>query len=58
MIVYKLNQQLNGQKILHDIQQLINQNHGEDYFLSIEVKKITYEDTSLIPKLEYKKEIQ
>lgn len=60
MIVYKLSGPVNGQKILEDIQKLVNSYQpsvpGEVPLLTISIKPITHDDTSMIPKLEYKEE--
>jgi hypothetical protein len=56
MLVYKLGQSnINGEKLLHDIQNLINKNHSKDaeLLLCITIKPVSYTDTSLIPKIEY-----
>jgi hypothetical protein len=58
MIAYVLNKQINGETILKDIQQLVN-THNKNYpdkipVLTITIKTISHDDTSLIPKLEYK----
>jgi hypothetical protein len=58
MIVYKLDKTLDGQKILNDIQNLVNKiqpQNNQDYLLTISIKTITTTDTSHIKKLEYKK---
>jgi len=58
MVVYKLDNNLNGDKILKDIQRLVNQfsqnSQDQTGYLCITIKTIAYDDTSLIPKLEYK----
>ncbi len=59
MIVYKLNQSINGEKILNDIQKLVSKippdNKSENLLLVISVKTISSTDTSHIKKLEHKK---
>jgi len=59
MIVYKLNQSINGEKILNDIQKLVSKipphSNSENLLLVISVKTISSTDTSHIKKLEYKK---
>ncbi|NDB59759.1 hypothetical protein EB001_15125 [bacterium] len=56
-IYYKLDQQIDGQKLLGSIQELINKfqknNSGSIPILCIGVKSITYDNTTIIPKLEH-----
>lgn len=57
MLVYKLGQSnINGEKLLNDIQNLINKHQPKDadLLLCITIKSVSYTDTSLIPKIEYK----
>lgn len=58
MIYYKLDKNIDGNKILQDIQKLISKNSNTDngeIILVISIKKITnHSGDSLIPKLEYK----
>lgn len=58
MIVYKLDKQINSQKILKDIQNLvqkfIQQEPNKIPILIIDIKTVTTEDINLIPKIEYK----
>lgn len=58
MIAYKLNQNIEAQKLLQDIQKLIQQNikdqNPENFLLVVRVQQINYNDDSSIPKLEYK----
>jgi hypothetical protein len=58
MIVYKLDNNLKPEKIIQDIQRLINKflqnNSNQNALLYINIKTISHDDTSLIPKLEYK----
>lgn len=58
MVVYKLDNNLDGEKILKDIQKLINQfthnSQNQTGYLCITIKTIAHDDTSMIPKLEYK----
>lgn len=58
MRAYVLNKKIDGEKILKDIQELINSYHKEypdqTPILTITITTISYDDTSLIPKLEYK----
>lgn len=57
-IFYKLDHQIDGQKLLNNIQSIINkfQQNNKDSMpiLCISIKTITHEDTSFIPKLEHK----
>jgi hypothetical protein len=58
MICYKLDKNIDGNKILQDIQKLISKNSNTDnkeIVLVISIKQITnHSGDSLIPKLEYK----
>jgi hypothetical protein len=58
MIYYKLDKNIDGNKILQDIQKLINSNKKQDnndLILVISLKEITNHcGDSLLPKLEYK----
>jgi hypothetical protein len=58
MICYKLDKNIDGNKILQDIQKLITKNSNVDnkeIVLVISIKQITnHSGDSLIPKLEYK----
>jgi len=58
MIVYKLDKNIDAQKVINDIQNLINkfqQTNPQDIgLLTILIKSVSYDDTSLIPKLEHK----
>jgi|LakMenEpi03Aug12_release.lakeMendotaPanAssembly.Ray.scaffolds.fasta_scaffold3727278_1 hypothetical protein len=58
MLAYVLNQNIDGNKLLGDIQKLISsfqQNYPNvQPILIVEVKSVSYEDTSMIPKLEVK----
>ena len=58
MVVYKLDKSIDTQRLISDIQKLVTQfssdNPNDTPLLVISVKKITHDDTSLIPKLEYK----
>jgi hypothetical protein len=59
MIAYVLNKEISGEKILQDVQKLIvdfkhnNNNKDKVPILYIDIKTITREDTTLIPKIEY-----
>ena len=58
MIAYNLTKEISGEKILKDIQNLIQKfreaNQEGIPLLTISIRTITKDDTSLIPKLEYK----
>lgn len=54
-LYFKIDKQLDGGKILQGIQKLISNNTTRDSILYIEIRNISSEDNSLIPKLEYKK---
>ena len=58
MIAYRLDKNIDGQKILADIQNLVQKfmqkESGKIPILYIDIRSITREDTSLIPKLEYR----
>ena len=57
MIIYKLDQPISGEILLSKIVNLINSLGDVDkskYFLVIDTRTISNEDTSLIPKLEHK----
>jgi len=58
MIAYVLDKEITGEKILQDINGLINKfkqtNPQNIPILTISIKTISHEDTSLIPKLEHK----
>ena len=59
MIAYVLDKEISGEKILQDIQKLIvefkkkNNNPESTPILYINIKTITREDTTLIPKIEH-----
>lgn len=55
MLAYKLNQNIDGEKLLKDIQKLILKNIGPDkeYLLVVKVQEINYDDNLSIPKLTY-----
>jgi hypothetical protein len=57
MLAYCLNKNLDSQKLLQDIQNLVNK-HNQDpnnqLILTIRVVKINQETVEHIPKLEYK----
>lgn len=57
MIAYSLKNNIPGEKILKDISNMVQKFRNESpesLILYIDVKKISYDDNSLIPKLEYK----
>lgn len=55
MLAYCLNKDLNGQKILSDIQKLIDKSvKSPSSILVIQIKEIVTETSDLIPKIEYK----
>jgi hypothetical protein len=58
MIAYCLSQNINGQKLLEDIQNLVakkmQQNHeSKPLVLVIDIKEVVNDTTSHIPKIEY-----
>ena len=56
-LVYKLDQPLNAQKVLEDIQKLINnfmKQTDSVPLLVVSIKTISYEDSSHIRNIEYK----
>lgn len=59
MLAFKLNNQnIDSAKLLHQIQHMINKfsqsNPGVECLLVIDIKTVTSDDSSFIPKLEYK----
>lgn len=59
MIAYVLNNNIDSQKLIRDIQELINKTLSNDpnqngHILKIEIKPISRDDTAMIPKLEFK----
>lgn len=60
MKYYVLDKSIAGEKIIKDIDNLVNKFRSECPdkipILCIEIKSVSYEDTSQIPKLEYKPE--
>lgn len=58
MLAYILNQNIDGNKLLSDIQKLISKfqqdNPNATPIVIVDIKSVSYEDTSLIPKLETK----
>lgn len=60
MKYYVLDREVSGEKILKDIAKLVD-NFRKEYtdkipILCIEIKSVGYDDTEIIPKLEYKPE--
>lgn len=56
MLAYKLNQNINGEKLLQAIQQLVHKtatDQNKEYLLIIKLQEICYNDDTGIPKLEY-----
>lgn len=58
MLAYVLNQNIDGNKLINDIQKIISvfqqQNPNATPILTVDIKPISYDDSSLIPKLEVK----
>ena len=58
MIAYVLDKDISGEKILQDISNLVAKfrEHSQDQIpiLCIDIKTISREDTTMIPKLEHK----
>lgn len=57
MLVYKLNQNIDAQKLIEQIQKLIQKTvsgPNEDFLLTIKIQEISYNDDSSILKLEHK----
>ncbi len=57
MLAYKLNSQIDGEKLLKSIQQLVQKSvvdQSKEYLLIIKIENIAYDENSAIPKLEYK----
>lgn len=57
MLVYKLNQNIDSQRLIEQIQQLVQKkvnSPDKEFLLVIDVKEISYSDDSSIPKIEYK----
>lgn len=57
MLAYKLNQNIDGEKLLKSIQQLVQKSvvdQSKEYLLVIKIENIAYDENSAIPKLEYK----
>lgn len=60
MKYYTLDREVSGEKILKDINKLVSSFRSECPdkipILCIEIKSVGYDDTDIIPKLEYKPE--
>lgn len=58
MLVYKLNQQIDGTKLIQNIEKEVQKSisPNKEYLLIIKVQEIVYNDDSSIPKIEYKPE--
>ena len=56
MLVYKLNQQIDGNRLLNDIQKFVSKNIQPDKesLLVIRIQEINYNNDGAIPKIEYK----
>ena len=56
MILYKLDKDISVEKLTQDKNRLLKQETIEpsNTFLCVSLKKITYDDTSHIPKITYK----
>ena len=58
MIAYILDKNIPGEKILQDIQSLVTKfkqnSQDKTPILYIDIRTINHEDTSIIPKIEYK----
>lgn len=55
MLVYKLNENIDGGKLLNDIQNFVTKNvrPGKELLLVIKIQEISYNTDEHIPKLEY-----
>jgi len=53
MLAYSLSENINGEKLLKDIQSLVQKTvvPNKRYVLTIKINEIDYENDSLIPKL-------
>lgn len=58
MLAYSLENNISGEKLLQDINRMIDSfrknSPGKNPILYIDIRSVIYDDTSLIPKLEYK----
>jgi hypothetical protein len=57
LISYSLNKKIDGQKLLRDIQELLNKNNLDNKILVISLADITKDDYEVIPKITYKENI-
>jgi|688.fasta_scaffold131132_3 hypothetical protein len=56
-IYFKLDKKIDPNKLLQELQKLINRSEvNENSIIEISIKNIAYDDTEIIPKLEYKNE--
>lgn len=56
-IYFKLDKPIDANQLLSKIQKLMNSsNVNQDSIMEISIKNISYDNTSIIPKLEYKNE--
>lgn len=55
MLAYKLNQQINTEKLLQSIQKMVHKDadQNKEYLLIIKLQEISYNDDTSIPKLEH-----
>lgn len=53
MLAYKLNQNIDSNRLIHDIQKLVTKSVGpnKEYLLVIRIQEINYNDDASIPKL-------
>jgi hypothetical protein len=58
MLAYSLNHDIDSNKLLHDIQNLVSKTISPDkqFVLVVRVQEVTLDNTSLIPKIEYNSE--
>lgn len=58
MLAFTLDKNIDGRKLLHQIQNLISkfqlENQGTQALLVIDIKTISQDNNNFIPKLEYK----
>lgn len=52
--LHNINDQTFWHKLIHDLQNYLSNKDLSNKILTINLKEIAYDDTSLIPKLEYK----
>lgn len=55
VLAYKLNQQINTEKLLQSIQKMVHKDadQNKEYLLIIKLQEISYNDDTSIPKLEH-----